>query len=62
MALPDVRDRAAVRNNVTVEAPFFAQDVSHQTLVGTTRFGVRSVVGAHDRIRVAFDNRRAKRR
>src|SRR6266567_3860085 len=62
MALPDVRNRAAVGHNVAVEAPFCAQDVSHQTLVGTTRFSVRSVVGAHNRIRVAFDNRRAKRR
>src|SRR6185503_13985834 len=61
MTFPNVCDGATVRNHITAEFPLLAQNVGHQTLVGAARFGVGAIVGTHDGIGAALDNRRAKR-
>src|SRR2546430_2297984 len=61
MALPDVADGAAVRNDIAIKTPLFAQNVSHQSLVRATWFAVRAVVSTHDRLRVTLDDCGSKR-
>src|SRR5436190_12348885 len=50
MTLPDIADRTAIRDYITVEAPLAAQNVDHQSLVSATGFSVRAVVSTHHRI------------
>src|SRR3989442_264613 len=60
MAFPDVADRTAVRDDITIKAPLLTQDVCHQCLICAAWFTVRAVVSAHDRLRLAFDDGGAK--
>jgi hypothetical protein len=46
--LVDIVDRAAVRDDVAVEAPVAAKDVDEQPLAGGCRVAVHAVVRAHD--------------
>src|SRR5438128_1279966 len=62
MALPNISNRAAVRDNVATKAPFSAQNIRQQSLVCTAGLAVRSVVSAHDGSCLAFHDSGAKRR
>ena len=54
MALVDVVDGAAVRHDVAREAPLASQDVLEQDIAPARGAPVHAVVGAHQRVGVAF--------
>src|SRR5207245_5348445 len=61
VALMNVTDCPAVRNDITFEVPLVPQSVKKE-MIGAGRFAAHGVVSAHDGIGVAFHDRSAKRR
>ena len=58
----DVAHRATVRNHISLEVPGAAQSMLEQKLVGAGGLAVDRVIRTHDRSRVPFNHRSAKRR
>src|SRR5438445_41290 len=56
----NIADRIAIRDYVSLEMPGPAQCVLQKELIRAGRLTINCVVGAHDGIGMAFDNRRAK--
>ena len=59
VALVEVADGPAIRDDVTFEAPFVAQRIKKQ-VIGTCRFAAHGIVRAHHRIGLAFHDGGAK--
>src|SRR6187402_3552711 len=55
-----VVNRAAVRRHKATKAPVAAQNLLEKHIAGARGLAVDGVVGAHDGVRLAFDNRRTK--
>src|ERR1019366_6459641 len=56
VAVEDVCDSAAVRNHIALEAPFAAQLVLKQKLIGAGGLAVDAVVRAHYRVGLGFSD------
>ena len=56
----NIADRIAIRDYISLEMPGPAQCVLQKELIRAGRLTIDCVVGAHNGIGVAFDNRRAK--
>ncbi len=50
----DVADRAAVGDDIALEAPFLAQDIRKQPRIGTCGLAIHAVVGAHHGVSAAL--------
>ena len=61
VGLVKIADRAAVGGDEAIEVPITAKDVVEEHLVGAGGNLVDAVVGAHDGIGFAFNNRGAER-
>jgi len=60
VAVHNVANRAAIGDNVTLEAPFAAQLILQQELIGAGGLAVNAVVGAHHAAGLALGNGGAK--
>ena len=58
----NIANRAAVGDDISLEAPLATKLILKQVLVSTGRFSVDRVEGAHDRSCLAFDNGGAETR
>src|SRR3954469_22998791 len=56
----NIADRITVRDYVSLKMPSPAQRVLQKELIRAGRLTINGVVGAHDGIGMAFDNRSAK--
>src|SRR5437016_2919727 len=62
VAVVDVVDGAAVRHDITREAPFAAQDVVEQEIAPARGTPEHAVVGAHERVGAALADARGEMR